>query len=152
MGLKWQTTFNIPRPKSLWYWRIKSSENDKLIGHVFSTWRPRQKGRCFAGNIFKLIFLKENCFLSIHIFIPHCPIIDDSTLKSSQDQVYEKGRCRHIHKKLRTIWDVEIRPIEYMYHYIATYWDIRKYMSITKNWKHCQRRFPSRQLCKSTAF
>ena len=46
--------------------------------HFFlNTWRPKQNGRHFADDIFKRIFLNENCCIVIKIslkFVPKCPI------------------------------------------------------------------------------
>ena len=45
--------------------------------HILNTFRSRQNGYIFADNIFKLIFLNENVWISITISLKFVPKGDD---------------------------------------------------------------------------
>ena len=63
--------------------KYKEKTNNGTAIQSFDTLRPRQNGRHFAGDIFKRIFLSENCRILIKIslkFVPHGLINNSSAL------------------------------------------------------------------------
>ena len=76
--MKHELKFNIFHSGKLIYGNCQQNGSHFLSWpQCVNTLRPRQNGRCFADDTFKLIFLNENVRISIKIsmkFVPYGPI------------------------------------------------------------------------------